>query len=232
MAGSILVRNAREHNLQGVDLDLPRDRLVVLTGVSGSGKSSLAVDTLFREGERRFLEGLSPRLRAHLGSGSRPEVDRVEGLPPTHSEPSDPPPRDPRATLASLADLLDYLRVLWAVAGEPFCPSCGGPVARRAPSEVADAVGSLPEGTRVLLLAPLFPGSAPDAAAALDRARREGFVRVRVDGTLHDLSAGIPPGAEAAAEVLAVVDRLVVRGSLRSRVQDSVETAPSSLNGA
>ena len=123
MAGVIRVRNAREHNLRGIDLDLPRNRLVVLTGVSGSGKSSLAVDTLFRFGERRFLEGLSPRLRAHIGSGARPEVDRVEGLPPTLCVPAEPPPRDPRATLASIADLLDYLRVLWAVAGDASCPA-------------------------------------------------------------------------------------------------------------
>jgi excinuclease ABC subunit A len=235
MPGAILVRNAREHNLQGVDLDLPRDRLVVLTGVSGSGKSSLAVDTLFRFGEGRFLEGLSPRFRALVGSGSRPEVDRVEGLPPTLCVPADPPPRDPRATLASLADLLDYLRVLWAVAGEASCPSCGRPVARRSPSEVADAVAGLPEGTRVLLLAPLFPGPERDPAAATDRARREGFVRVRVGREVVELAADGgraapgPGGAGRAGEpppdVAAVVDRVVVRGSLRSRVQDSVETA-------
>ncbi|NUN52656.1 MAG: excinuclease ABC subunit A, partial [Planctomycetaceae bacterium] len=138
MAGTIRVRNAREHNLKGVDLDLPRERLVVLTGPSGSGKSSLAVDTLFRFGERRYLEGLSPKLRAHLGTGARPEVDRVEGLPPTLCVPSDPPPRDPRATLASVADVLDYLRVLYAVHGEARCHRCGRPVARRAPGEVAE----------------------------------------------------------------------------------------------
>ena len=230
MAGVIRVRNAREHNLRGIDLDLPRDRLVVFTGVSGSGKSSLAVDTLFRFGERRYLEGLSPRLRAHLGSGARPEVDRVEGLPPTLCVPAEPPPRDPRATLASLADLLDYLRVLWAVAGDASCPDCGRPVARRSPAEVADAVGALPEGTRVLLLAPLFPGPAKDPADAVERARREGFVRIRVDGTVLEL-AGDPAVAADAGEVAAVVDRLVVRGSLRSRVQDSVETALRASGG-
>jgi excinuclease ABC subunit A len=229
MAGTILVRNAREHNLRGIDLDLPRERLVVVTGVSGSGKSSLAVDTLFRWGERRYLEGLSPRLRAHLGSGARPEVDRVEGLPPTLCVPADPPPRDPRATLASLADVLDYLRVLWAVAGEALCHLCGRPVARRAPGEVADAVAALPEGTRLLLLAPLFPGIAKDHAAAVERARREGFVRVRVDGEVREIGPGGagPPGEEVAA----VVDRLVVRGDLRSRVQDSVEVALRASGG-
>lgn len=229
MAGTILVRNARDHNLRGVDLDIPRERLVVVTGVSGSGKSSLAVDTLFRFGERRFLEGLSPRLRAHIGSGARPEVDRVEGLPPTLCVPADPPPRDPRATLASLADVLDYLRVLFAVAGEALCHLCSRPVARRAPGEVADAVAALPAGSRVLLLAPLFPGPEPDPAAALDRARREGFVRIRADGEVQDLSelapGRLPAAMASAGEVAAVVDRLVVRGDLRSRVQDSVEVA-------
>ncbi len=228
MAGTIRVRNAREHNLRGIDLDLPREKLIVFTGPSGSGKSSLAVDTLFRFGERRFLEGLSPRLRAHLGTGARPEVDRVEGLPPTLCVPSEPPPGDPRSTLASLADVLDYLRVLYAVVGDPLCHRCRRPVARRAPGEVADAVASLPEGTRLLLLAPLFPGPEPDPAAAVERARREGFVRVRADGAVVDLSE-LPPGAPlpgaTPGEVSAVVDRIVVRGSLRSRVQDSVEVA-------
>jgi excinuclease ABC subunit A len=230
MAGTILVRNAREHNLRGVDLDLPRDRLVVLTGVSGSGKSSLAVDTLFRWGERRYLEGLSPRLRAHLGSGARPEADRVEGLPPTLCVPAEPPPRDPRATLASLADVLDYLRVLWAVAGEARCPRCRRPVARRSPGEVADAVAALPEGSRVLLLAPLFPGPAADPAAAVALARKEGFVRVRVDGVVRELAGDLDAGA--AAEVAAVVDRVVVRPGLRSRVQDSVEVALRAAGGS
>jgi excinuclease ABC subunit A len=229
MAGTILVRNAREHNLKGVDLDLPRERLVVVTGVSGSGKSSLAVDTLFRFGERRYLEGLSPRLRAHLGGGARPEVDRVEGLPPTLCVPADPPPRDPRSTLASLADVLDYLRVLWAVAGEALCHLCGRPVARRSPGEVADAVATLPEGTRLLLLAPLFPGPAPDAAAAVERARREGFVRVRVDGEVVEVTDA--QGKTEPTEVAAVVDRIVVRGNLRSRLQDSVEVALKASGG-
>ena len=229
MAGTILVRNAREHNLKGVDLDLPRERLVVVTGVSGSGKSSLAVDTLFRFGERRYLEGLSPRLRAHLGGGARPEVDRVEGLPPTLCVPSDPPPRDPRSTLASLADVLDYLRVLWAVAGEALCHVCGRPVARRSPGEVADAVAAMPEGTRILLLSPLFPGPEKDAAAAVERARREGFVRVRVDGEVAEIAAA--PGGTDGAEVAAVVDRIVVRGNLRSRLQDSVEVALKASGG-
>jgi excinuclease ABC subunit A len=229
MAGTILVRNAREHNLKGVDLDLPRERLVVVTGVSGSGKSSLAVDTLFRFGERRYLEGLSPRLRAHLGGGARPEVDRVEGLPPTLCVPADPPPRDPRSTLASLADVLDYLRVLWAVSGEALCHVCGRPVARRSPGEVADAVAAMPEGTRILLLAPLFPGPEKDAAAAVERARREGFVRVRVDGEVVEIAAS--PGKVEGSEVAAVVDRLVVRGNLRSRLQDSVEVALKAAGG-
>jgi excinuclease ABC subunit A len=236
MAGTILVRNAREHNLKGVDLDLPRERLVVVTGVSGSGKSSLAVDTLFRFGERRYLEGISPRLRAHLGGGARPEVDRVEGLPPTLCVPADPPPRDPRSTLASLADVLDYLRVLWAVAGEALCHLCGRPVARRSPGEVADAVAAMPEGTKVLLLAPLFPGPAKDAADAVERARKEGFVRVRVDGEVHEIDGAQGTGhrargKEVTGEVAAVVDRIVVRGSLRSRLQDSVEVALKASGG-
>ncbi len=235
MPGTILVRNAREHNLRRVDLDIPRENLVVFTGVSGSGKSSMAVDTLFRFGERRYLEGLSSRLRAHLGSGSRPEVDRVEGLPPTLCVPADPPPKDPRATLASTADVLDYLRVLWAVAGEALCHLCGRPVARRAPGEVADAVAALPDGTRILLLAPLYPGMAKDPATAIDGARREGFVRVRINGIVLDLSGVTPPAAtaqaEAQAETQAVVDRILVKDGIRSRVQDSVETALKASGG-
>ncbi len=226
MAGTVLVRNAREHNLRGVDLDLPRERLVVVTGVSGSGKSSFAVDTLFRFGERRYLEGLSPRLRAHLGGGARPEVDRIEGLPPTLCVPAEPPPRDPRSTLASIGDVLDYLRVLWAVAGEALCHACGRPVARRSPGEVAEAVAAMPEGTRLLLLAHLFPGPAGSAAEAVDRARREGFVRVRVDGVVAEIEEG-----RTGAEVAAVVDRVVVRGNLRSRLQDSVEVALRASGG-
>ncbi len=231
MAGTILVRNAREHNLRGFDLDLPRDALVVVVGVSGSGKSSLAVDILFRWGERRYLEGLSPRLRAHLGTGSRPEVDRVEGLPPTLCVPADPPPADPRATLASLADVLDYLRVLWAVAGEASCPRCSRPLARRSPVEVADAVASLPAGSRVLLLAPLHPGPAASPGEALARARREGFVRVRIGDRVESLDGAADPEAPEGAEVAAVVDRLVVRDGIRSRVQDSVEVALRASGG-
>jgi excinuclease ABC subunit A len=224
VAGRIVVRNAREHNLQGIDLDIPREALVVFTGVSGSGKSSLAVDTLFRHGERRYLEGLSPRLRAALGGGSRPEVDRVEGLPPTLCLPADPPTREPRATLASLSDVLDYLRVLWSVAGEALCPNCRRPVARRSPGDAVAAVAAMPEGTRLLVLAPLFPGAAESPAAAFDVARREGFVRVRVAGEVRELLPTEAAPADA-AEVAVVVDRLVVRGDIRARLQDSVETA-------
>ena len=185
MADRLVVRGAREHNLQDVSLDLPRDRLIVFTGLSGSGKSSLAFDTIYAEGQRRYVESLSAYARQFLGQMDKPDVDFIEGLSPAISIDQKSASRNPRSTVGTVTEVYDYLRLLYARIGKPHCPICGRPVARQSPQQIVDRILALDEGTRFLVLAPVVRGRKGEYSALLDDLAKQGFARVRVDGADH-----------------------------------------------
>ncbi|HET9985119.1 MAG TPA: excinuclease ABC subunit UvrA [Longimicrobiales bacterium] len=221
----LVVRGAREHNLKNIDVEIPRDRLVVITGLSGSGKSSLAFDTIYAEGQRRYVESLSAYARQFLGIMEKPDVDVIEGLSPAISIEQKTTGRNPRSTVGTVTEVYDYLRLLWARVGTPHCTSCGRPVRRQSASQIADQLLTWPEGTRVEVLAPLVRGRKGEFRELFEEARRKGFVRARIDGQVHDLES--PPALNRYEnhDIAVVVDRLVIRASDRMRIADSVETA-------
>ena len=225
---AIRIRGAREHNLKGIDVDIPRDRLVVVTGLSGSGKSTLAFDTVFAEGQRKYMESLSTYARQFLDQLQKPDVDEIEGLPPTIAIEQRSASSNPRSTVATTTEIYDYLRVLFARAGTPHCWVCGREIASQSPSQIVDAVMKLPAGTKLMVLSPLVRGQKGEHKDVFGAIHKQGFVRVRVDGTIHDL-----PTPEAAPKlqktfvhhIEAVVDRIVLKPEIRSRLADSIETA-------
>ncbi|TVR63534.1 MAG: excinuclease ABC subunit UvrA [Gemmatimonadales bacterium] len=230
-AESLIIRGAREHNLQNVSLALPRERLVVLTGVSGSGKSSLAFDTIYAEGQRRYVESLSAYARQFLGLMEKPDVDAIEGLSPAISIEQKTISRNPRSTVGTVTEIHDYLRLLWARAGTPHCPECGDPVRRQSSTEIVDAILTREEGTRIQILSPLVRGRKGEFRELFERARKDGFVRVRVDGEIHDLAHPPKLNRYENHHVSIVVDRVVVREKDRARIADSVETALRHADG-
>jgi excinuclease ABC subunit A len=221
----ITIRGAREHNLRGVDVRIPRDRLVVITGLSGSGKSSLAFDTLYAEGQRRYVESLSAYARQFLDQMSKPEVESIDGLSPAISIEQRTVSRNPRSTVGTTTEVYDYLRLLWARIGRPHCWSCGDPIASQTVQQMTDRVLALGEGARVQVLAPVVRGRKGEYKKELDALRRQGFVRVRIDGTLHELAEEIALQKTKQHDIDVVVDRLAVKESVRSRIAESVETA-------
>ncbi|MGD8319262.1 MAG: excinuclease ABC subunit UvrA [Gemmatimonadota bacterium] len=227
----LIVRGAREHNLQDVDVVLPREALVVITGLSGSGKSSLAFDTIYAEGQRRYVESLSAYARQFLGLMEKPDVDAIEGLSPAISIEQKTVSKNPRSTVGTVTEIYDYLRLLWARVGTPHCPNCGAPVIRQSATQIVDRLLELQAGTRIEILAPLVRGRKGEFAALFERARKEGFVRVRVDGETHDLSQPPRLNRYENHDIAVVVDRLVVREKDRERIADSVETALKTASG-
>ena len=221
----LIIRGARQHNLKGIDLELPRERLIVITGLSGSGKSSLAFDTIYAEGQRRYVESLSAYARQFLGLMEKPDVDAIEGLSPAISIEQKTVAKNPRSTVGTVTEIYDYLRLLWARIGIPHCHSCGDPVLRQPPTQIVDQLLGLPEGTRIEVLAPLVRGRKGEFAAVFERARREGFVRVRTDGETYDLTEPPQLNRYKNHDISVIVDRLVVRAEDRDRMADSVETA-------
>jgi excinuclease ABC subunit A len=221
----IIVRGAREHNLQNIDLEIPRDRLVVLTGISGSGKSSLAFDTIYAEGQRKYVESLSAYARQFLGLMEKPDVDHIEGLSPAVSIDQKGAPRNPRSTVGTVTEIYDYLRLLYARVGVPHCPRCGKEISRQTPEQIVDRVLALPEGTRLLVLGPIVRGRKGEYRQLFQDLRRQGFARVRVDGALYELGEEIALDRNRKHQIEVVVDRLVVRPDIRTRLNDSVETA-------
>src|SRR5579859_2988847 len=221
----IVVRGAREHNLAGIDLEIPRDRLVVLTGISGSGKSSLAFDTIYAEGQRKYVESLSAYARQFLGLMEKPDVDHIEGLSPAVSIDQKGAPRNPRSTVGTVTEVYDYLRLLYARVGDPHCPKCGRAIYRQTPEQMVDRVLEMPEGTRILILGPIVRGRKGEYRQLFQDLRRQGFVRVRVDGALYELGEEIALDKNRKHTVEVVVDRLVVHPDIRSRLADSIETA-------
>jgi len=227
----LVVRGAREHNLKNIDVTIPRNRLVVITGLSGSGKSSLAFDTIYAEGQRRYVESLSAYARQFLGIMEKPDVDVIEGLSPAISIEQKTTGHNPRSTVGTVTEIYDYLRLLWSRTGTPHCPTCGRPVRRQSATQIVDQIMVWPEGTRIEVLAPLVRGRKGEFRDLFADARKKGFVRVRVDGELHDLEKPPRLNRHQNHEISLVVDRLVVRESDRSRLADSIETALRSANG-
>ncbi len=221
----LIVRGAREHNLKNLDVELPRERLVVITGLSGSGKSSLAFDTIYAEGQRRYVESLSAYARQFLGLMEKPDVDAIEGLSPAISIEQKTVSRNPRSTVGTVTEIYDYLRLLWARVGTPHCPECGEPVIRQSASQIVERLLAIGEETRVEILAPLVRGRKGEFRELFEKALKEGFVRARVDGETYDLAE--PPSLNRYEnhDIAVVVDRLVVRRGDRDRIADSVETA-------
>ncbi|MBO4272349.1 excinuclease ABC subunit UvrA [Microbispora triticiradicis] len=225
MADRLIVRGAREHNLKDVSLDLPRDALIVFTGLSGSGKSSLAFDTIFAEGQRRYVESLSAYARQFLGQMDKPDVDFIEGLSPAVSIDQKSTSRNPRSTVGTITEVYDYLRLLWARIGKPHCPQCSRPIARQTPQQIVDRVLELEEGTRFQVLAPIVRGRKGEYAELFRELQTKGYARARVDGTIVRLEE--PPTLKKYEkhDIEVIVDRLSVKESARRRLTDSVETA-------
>jgi len=223
---SIVVKGAREHNLKNIDVVIPRDKLVVITGVSGSGKSSLAFDTIYAEGQRRYMESLSAYARQFLGRMEKPDVDYIEGLSPAISIDQKGPSRNPRSTVGTVTEIYDYLRLLFARAGHPHCPNCGREIACQTVQQIVDAVQNIPDGSRIMVLAPLIRDRKGEYQTVFDDLRRTGYARVRVDGRIYDLSEEFKLDKNKKHSIEAVVDRLVMgQSGTRSRLADSVETA-------
>lgn len=228
---SIVVTGAREHNLKDVDVELPRDSLVVITGLSGSGKSSLAFDTIYAEGQRRYVESLSAYARQFLGQMDKPDVDSIEGLSPAISIDQKTTSRNPRSTVGTVTEIYDYLRLLWARIGKPHCFNCGRPIAAQSAEQIIDQIMGLEEGTRFMVMAPIVRGRKGEYGKQLQELRGEGFTRVKIDGELRQLDEEIVLDKKYKHDISVVVDRLVMRSELRKRLADSVETAVTLADG-
>ncbi len=231
MNDTIRIRGARENNLKNVDLTIPRDKLVVFTGLSGSGKSSLAFDTIYAEGQRRYVESLSAYARQFLGQMDKPDVDAIEGLSPAISIDQKTTSKNPRSTVGTVTEIYDYLRLLWARVGIPHCPRCGKEIRRQTVDQIVDRIEALPQGTRFVVLSPVVRGKKGEHAKVFEDARKSGFARVRVDGILYDLNEPIPCEKNKKHTIELVVDRLVIRAGQRRRLTDSVETACAHSGG-
>ena len=227
----LVVRGAREHNLKNITVEIPRNALAVITGLSGSGKSSLAFDTIYAEGQRRYVESLSAYARQFLGLMEKPDVDAIEGLSPAISIEQKTAGSNPRSTVGTITEVYDYLRLLWARVGTPHCPNDGSPIERQSASQITDLVLQWPEGTKIEVLAPLVRGRKGEFRELFENARKQGFVRVRVDGETYDLAQVPKLNRRQNHDIAVVVDRLVVRAADRSRIADSIETALKAAEG-
>src|ERR1039458_5377877 len=230
-SSQIVVTGAREHNLKNVSLSLPRDALVVLTGLSGSGKSSLAFDTIYAEGQRRYVESLSAYARQFLGQMAKPDVDSIEGLSPAISIDQKTTSRNPRSTVGTVTEIYDYLRLLWARVGHPHCPICGRPIVGQSAEQIIDQVMELGEGTRFMVMAPIVRGRKGEYGKQFEELRAEGFGRVKVNGELRRLEEEIVLDKKYKHDIAVVVDRLVMKPDLRKRLADSIETAVALADG-
>src|SRR5574339_441980 len=228
---AIEVHGARVHNLKNIDISIPKNKLVVITGISGSGKSSLAFDTIYAEGQRRYLETFSVYARQFIGEMERPDVEQITGLSPVISIEQKTTGRNPRSTVGTVTEIYDYLRLLWARLGTPHCTECGRPVRRQSATQIVDQILGWPEGTKIEVLAPLVRGRKGEFRDLFEDARKRGFVRARVDGELIELEKPPKLNRYENHDISIVVDRLVVRDEDRSRLTDSIETALRSANG-
>ena len=227
----IVVKGANEHNLKNIDVTIPRDKLVVITGLSGSGKSSLAFDTIYAEGQRRYMESLSSYARMFIGQMEKPDVQSIEGLSPSISIDQKTTSKNPRSTVGTVTEIYDYLRLLYARIGIPHCPVCGKKIEQQTIDQIVDSVMEIGEGTKFQILAPVVRGKKGMHQKVLEQARKSGFSRVRVDGNIYDLSEEISLEKNKKHNIEIVVDRLVVKDSIRGRLTDSLETTMKLAKG-
>ena len=242
----LIIRGAREHNLRSIDLEIPRDRLVVITGLSGSGKSSLAFDTIYAEGQRRYVESLSSYARQFLGLMEKPDVDQIEGLSPAISIDQKGSGRNPRSTVGTVTEVYDYLRLLFARIGQPHCPECGDPISQQTPQQIVNSILEMEEGARLLILAPIIKDRKGHHKGVFENLQAQGYVRVRVNGELYEIGDAPELDRYKMHTIEAVIDRIIVReerpdpddpdryvpGTDRTRLTDSVETALKLGEGA
>ena len=225
MQESIFIKGARENNLKNIDVEIPRDKLVVITGLSGSGKSSLAFDTIYAEGQRRYVESLSSYARMFLGQMDKPDVDYIDGLSPAISIDQKTTSKNPRSTVGTVTEIYDYMRLLWARIGVPHCPNCGKEIRQQTIDQIVDQIMELPRGSRIQLLAPVVRGRKGEHVKIFEDAKKSGFVRARVDGILFELSEEIKLEKNKKHDIEIVVDRLVIKDEIVRRLTDSAETA-------
>ena len=228
---NIKVRGAREHNLKNINIDIPRDKLVVITGVSGSGKSSLAFDTIYAEGQRRYVESLSAYARQFMDIQKKPDVDSIEGLSPAISIEQKTTSRNPRSTVGTITEIYDYMRLLWARIGVPYSPETGLPIESQTVSNMVDKILELPQGTKLYLLAPIIRAKKGIHKSELDNLQKKGFLRVRVDGEFWEVDAVPDLNKNRSHTIEVVVDRVVVRPEIKERLANSIETALQLANG-
>ena len=231
MRDTLFIKGAKVNNLKNIDVEIPREKLVVLTGLSGSGKSSLAFDTIYAEGQRRYVESLSSYARQFLGQMEKPDVESIEGLSPAIAIDQKTTSRNPRSTVGTVTEIYDYLRLLWARVGVPHCPKCGKEIRQQSIDQIIDQVLTLPEGTRIQILSPLVRGRKGEYKSIFEDARKSGYVRVRVDGSIYDLTEDIVLDKNLKHNIEVVVDRLVIKEDIQRRLTDSVETASALAGG-
>jgi len=225
MSDSIVIKGAKEHNLKNINLEIPRDKLVVITGLSGSGKSSLAFDTLYAEGQRRYVESLSSYARQFLGIMDKPKVESIEGLSPAISIDQKTTSKNPRSTVGTVTEIYDFIRLLYARIGIPYCPKCGKRIEKQTIDQIVDNIMELEEGTRIQVLAPVIRGKKGEYVKLLEDFQKDGFVRARIDGKMYEISDDIEIDRKKKHNIDIIVDRLVVKEDIRNRLTESVETA-------
>ena len=225
MNDKIIIKGAKEHNLKNINLEIPRDKLVVITGLSGSGKSSLAFDTLYAEGQRRYVESLSSYARQFLGLMEKPDVESIEGLSPAISIDQKTTSKNPRSTVGTVTEIYDYIRLLYARVGTPYCPNCGKKIEKQSIDQIVDNVMKIKEGARIQILAPVVRGRKGEYTKLFEDLQKDGFARVRVDGEIYDLSDEIKIDKNKKHEIEVVVDRLVIKEDIVGRLTESIETA-------
>ena len=231
MEDTIKILGARVHNLRNVDLEIPRRKLVVITGLSGSGKSSLAFDTIYAEGQRRYMESLSSYARQFLGQMEKPQVESIEGLPPAISIDQKSTNRNPRSTVGTVTEIYDYFRLLYARVGIPHCPKCGREIKKQTVDQMVEQIMGMPERTKIQLLAPVVRGRKGTHAKLLDRAKKSGYVRVKIDGNMYELSEEIKLDKNIKHNIEIVVDRLVVKEGIVQRLTDSIDNVLNLAEG-
>ncbi len=228
---NIIIRGARQHNLKNINVEIPRDKLVVITGLSGSGKSSLAFDTIYAEGQRRYVESLSSYARQFLGQMSKPDVDQIDGLSPAISIDQKSTSHNPRSTVGTVTEIHDYLRLLYARVGHPHCPKCGRPISRQSIDQMIDTIKLWPEGSKLQLMAPLVRGRKGEYQKLFAEMKGKGFVRIRVDGQLHELAEEITLKKQVKHDIELVVDRIILRPNGEKRLADSLELCLNMADG-